>query len=331
MKTYLTVALVLALSGLVCADEIYIPDNNPASTTFNAIPFWAEWSVIQGEIRSQILFNASMLGNRQYYIHEVSFASAFTGVFSATQLQVRISHVKTSLLNATMDLNIPGPATCYDGPISYPVTSNTWCPMGLTGGFLYNGVDNLVVDVRYKGGKNTTLSPSPMTVGRFWYVANAPIPRNWAYQRYSATQQSGGSAKNGLKIRFTVDTTTIQGSGAPAPGGTVDLALLSPADPGLVYQVGTSLGTGPIPIDKRKLGLSPDSILVASVSGVLPLVFQDYAGHLDGSGKGKAKLNIPSLPVLVGTRLHSAFLTLLASAPSGVKSISNTFSFTITK
>lgn len=330
MKTYLTVALVLALSGGVWADEIYVPDNNPASTTFNAIPFWAEWSVIQGEIRSQILYNASMLGNRPYYIHEISFASAFTGTFSATQLQVRISHVKTSLLNATMDLNIPGPATCYDGPISYPVTSSTWCPMGLTGGFLYNGVDNLVVEVRYKGGKNTS-SSSPGNIGRFWYVANAPIPRNWAYQSYSATQQSGGSALNGLKIRFTVDTTTIQGSGSPAPGSTVDLALLSPSDPGLVYQVGTSLGTGPIPVDKRLLGLSPDTILVVSVSGVLPLVFDNYAGRLDASGQGKAKLNIPNLPVLVGIRLHSAFLTLLASAPSGVKSISNTFSFTITK
>ena len=146
-----------------------------------------------------------------------------------------------------------------------------------------------------------------------------------------ATQQSGGSAMNGLKIRFTVDTTTIQGSGVPAPGSTVDLALLSPSNPGLVYRVGTSLGTGPIPIDRRTLGLSPDSVLVASVSGTLPSVFQDYSGNLDASGKGKARLNIPSLPELVGVRLHSAFLALLATAPSGVKSISNTFSFTITK
>jgi len=328
MKTYLTLALILTLSGLIRADEIYVPDNNPASTTFNAIPFWAEWSVIQGEIRAQILYNASYFGNRIFRIRDIAFAAAYTGTFSATQLQVRISHVTTSLLNPTMDLNIPNPATCYDGPINYNVTTNTWSPMGLTGGFLYNGVDNLVVEVRYKGGKNTSSSPGN-TVGRFWYVANAPIHRNWAYMSYNAKQQSGGSAKNGLKIRFTVDMTTIQGSGSTAPGGTVELALLSPSDPGLAYQVGTSLGTGPIPIDSRKLGLSPDGILVASVSGALPTVFEKYVGYIESNGTGKAKLNIPQLPVLTGVRLHSAFITLLASAPSGVKSISNTFSFTI--
>ena len=45
----------------------------------------------------------------------------------------------------------------------------------------------------------------------------------------------------------------------------------------------------------------------------------------------EAAIHIPNLPALIGVRLHSAFVTLGPSAPSGIRSISNTFSFTITK
>jgi hypothetical protein len=283
-------------------------------------------------IRLQILPSASFLVSVTFRFTDVSFAAAYAGTFSATQLQVRMSHVTSTLLNPTMDVNLPNPVVCYDGPIAYPVTAQTWCPMGLTSGFFYNGADHLVVEVRYKGGKNQSSSPGG-NIGRFWYSRTPPIPipRNWAYQSYSAQQQSGGSAANGLKIRFTVDRTLIQGSGATSPGSTVVLALTAPGDPGLPYQVGTSQGTGPIPIDRRRLGLSPDALLAASVSGFLPSIFEGYVGLLDATGQGKAKLHLPNLTVLIGVRLHSAFLTLDAGAPSGVKSISNTFSFSVTK
>ena len=119
-------------------------------------------------------------------------------------------------------------------------------------------------------------------------------------------------------------------SGTTRPGGTVVLARAASEDPCLTYQVGSSLGTGPIPIDTRSLGLSPDALLVVSAVGLVPGVFAGYRGVLDSKGQAQARLNIPALSALIGLTIHTAFVTVDWQAPSAIRSISNTFSFTIT-
>lgn len=122
---------------------------------------------------------------------------------------------------------------------------------------------------------------------------------------------------------------SIVGSGSGSPGTAINFILFSPSDAGLPYQVGSSFGNGPIPIDTRKLELSGDNLLVLSTSGTLPMVFQNYAGLLDAGGNGAAVLNIPNIPQLKGLRIYTAFLTLKGSAPSGIANISASFLFTV--
>jgi len=121
----------------------------------------------------------------------------------------------------------------------------------------------------------------------------------------------------------------VLASGTGTIGTTVMLFLTSAYEPGFAYQLGSSLGTGPTPIGNRQLGLSTDDLLVVTVGGYLPTIFDQYAGTLDFSGKATAKINIPKFPVLKGIQIHSAFVTLKASAPLGVSTISSTYSFTI--
>ncbi len=132
------------------------------------------------------------------------------------------------------------------------------------------------------------------------------------------------------RVEVYVASATLTGSGSGAPGTAIDFTLSSPIDAGLPYQMGSSFGNGPIPIDTRTLGLSADGLLLLSVGGLLPSVFQNYADLLDAKGAATAKLNIPNAPVLKGLRIYTAFVTLKATAPSGISSISNTFLFTIT-
>jgi hypothetical protein len=131
------------------------------------------------------------------------------------------------------------------------------------------------------------------------------------------------------RVHVHVSSASLVGSGTGTPGTAIAFTLKSVADAGLPYQLGSALGNGPIPIDTRTLGLSPDALLVLSVGGLLPATFQGYTGLLDQNGEGKAQLNIPNFPVLKGVRIYTAFVTLLATAPSGVSSISNSFLFTI--
>ena len=123
----------------------------------------------------------------------------------------------------------------------------------------------------------------------------------------------------------------LTGSGSTRRGGTVALLLEAPTDASLSFQLGSSYGTGPLWLGTRWVFLSPDSLLAVSVNGLWPSVFQGYRGVLDIRGQATAQINIPRLQALIGTRIHTAFITLDPAAPSGIRSISNTFSFSITK
>jgi hypothetical protein len=139
---------------------------------------------------------------------------------------------------------------------------------------------------------------------------------------------------NGVRDAFVAKVALLDdltASGLPRPGSTITLNLRANEVRGSPYQLGTSLGTGPIPIDTRRLDLSPDSLLLVAVNDYWPTVFSGYRGVLDGQGQAKAAVNIPNIPALIGIRLHTAFVTVDPKAPSGIKSISNTFSFVIAK
>jgi hypothetical protein len=74
-----------------------------------------------------------------------------------------------------------------------------------------------------------------------------------------------------------------------------------------------------------------DGLLGLSVGGVLPQVFVGYRGSLDSQGRATASLQLPPWPVLVGLRIHTAFVTFSPTAPLGISSISNAVSFSIVK
>ena len=120
-------------------------------------------------------------------------------------------------------------------------------------------------------------------------------------------------------------------AGVPWGGQVITLSILASDDAGLSYQVATSAGSGPIMIGSRRLDLSLDSLLVISVSDFWPSIFSGYRGVIDSKGQARVAIHIPNTPILIGVRLHSAFVTLSPAAPSGVCSISNTFMFSITK
>jgi len=334
MKILLVLFVALAFCSVAVADEIYVPDNNKTTGSVNVIPFSGPWpgsSNPNGEWRYQWWIPAVAMGGKSGLIKEVSVVSNYTGVLTAATCEYSMGHNTAAAASTTFATNLPTPTVCYPaGPYTWSATKGNWAPVGLKSGFVYNGTDNLVIEVRFKGSAITGAT----YLGCF-YDNKQPNNGQRLYKygpgAYTAATGSGvGTSPNGLRVRLTIDTITITASGKPVPGGTVTLDLSAPADGGLAYQIGSSLGTGPIPIDSRQLGLSPDAILMASVNGWMPTVFKDYTGYLDAAGKGKGTLNIPNIPILVGIKVHSAFVTLDSTAPSGVKSISPTETISIT-
>jgi hypothetical protein len=116
---------------------------------------------------------------------------------------------------------------------------------------------------------------------------------------------------------------------SPRPGSDVDVVLTTEGDGSIPYQMASSFGTGPLVIDTRRLGLSPDGLFAISLGGLQPTLFEDFAGTMSAFGRATATIHLPNLPVLAGLTIHSAFVTLDARSPSGIRSISNTASFRI--
>jgi hypothetical protein len=325
--TIVLVSAMLTVLGVPAgADEIYIPDNKPnTGSTRDPFPFdaTAAW-------RYHLLIPARMLGDAPVRIMEVSVAfSESTIAWFAPQFQLRMAHTQRNSLSSIFRDNIgPSPVVLVDGPHSFKAVMDTWSPLGIRNGFNYDGRSNLVLEFRYKNRPETGIRAwtSSQLERCYLHAGHTTDPYNGIACGSQAHQRWGG-----LKVRLTVLDSEISGVGIPRPGGTMNLRLIAPSDGGLRYRVGTSLGTGPIPIGNRTIGLGFDAILGASLLGLLPTLFVDYSGTLDAQGEGIAKINILKDPLLIGVRLHSAFVTLNPSAPSGVQSISNTFSFTITK
>ncbi len=172
------------------------------------------------------------------------------------------------------------------------------------------------------GPFQTTVLGQPTTLFRLNSQTNIVSTQgNSTYSEYDIGEMG--------RVEIYVSGTLLQGSGPGTIGSTMSLGLSAPNDIGLPYVMASSLGTGPTPIDTRALNLTLDSLFAASVGGSLPTVFVNYAGTIGASGGASGALVIPAIPVLKGVIIHSAFVTFQGSAPSGVQSISNTFSFTI--
>jgi hypothetical protein len=102
----------------------------------------------------------------------------------------------------------------------------------------------------------------------------------------------------------------IMASGAPNPGETIRFDLYAPEGRGRRYQLATSFGPGPTWWGAHRIPLTVDPLLVLSLGGRAPRIFEGYAGTFDAYGRAVAKLHIPRGRAMVGLRLYTAFVTL---------------------
>lgn len=133
------------------------------------------------------------------------------------------------------------------------------------------------------------------------------------------TSNRGGGASDIYRARFT----GLLSDGVASIATAQDLRFSDPGSPGLPYIAASSLGSSPgIPIDTRVLPLNLDGILHLTVGG-LPPILSGYAGTLDADGIAAGRIVFAGFPRLVGLRFFTAFIVLDATAPSGIKTISN--------
>ena len=121
----------------------------------------------------------------------------------------------------------------------------------------------------------------------------------------------------------------VNGGGRCRTGGAVDLILTAPGSRDMVYQIGSSFGTGPIPVGRRRIPLDNDDLLKISITGCCPGIFLGYHGVIDSRGRAEARIKIPGFSALTGSRIHTAFVILDPDAPFRICAISDVLSLMV--
>lgn len=131
--------------------------------------------------------------------------------------------------------------------------------------------------------------------GDIFFTVQQATP-NWPVGVYRVASASGISVK-------------LQGT--PEAGQQLAAVVRSPSRPGHVYQLGASLGTGPIPTTAGNLGLSPDTLLFYSLMPNPYFVFTPL-GILGptGTSNGADVINLPAIGGLSGFTFYVAAITL---------------------
>jgi len=124
---------------------------------------------------------------------------------------------------------------------------------------------------------------------------------------------------------------TLSASGSTSPGKRIDLTLDTGYPAAMSYQFGTSLGSGPLWIDTRRVAISNDDLLRISIAGFWPDTFAGYSGVTDAHGRATTSIHVPKAVLLIGTRFYTAGFVLDPTSVSGIRSVSNVLTLTIAR
>lgn len=140
----------------VSAQFWYVPNNAANVGTCNVIPFGSTTLGSFGTAKYQTIVSAADLGNLPGVITGLGFAvCAPTGNAHYSSLEIVMDHIApNSVLNTTFASNLTPNAVTVLLATDYTwhVQADTWIEIGLQNFFVYDGVDDLVVQVTSVNG-----------------------------------------------------------------------------------------------------------------------------------------------------------------------------------
>jgi hypothetical protein len=320
MKRSLVLLSLVLLIGVTIGAQgyVYNPSNTPTTGGGNAWPFSSSYSAW----RFSFIVDASVLPNAAIKINDLALAFSGSVTKTATQLQVRMGHTTHKNYSGSGttkfdDLLGPCPTIVYDGPLNWPITGAQWQDMHLTRTFGYDGVRNIVIEIRYKGGANSATVRTDSSIARAYthtrYSADPYNEVNW----YTPIPGEMMGPKHRLtyvkdNILIAPDTLQIGTSGAIAYG-------FGPA--GDFYQIAASLGQSvQWNFGNCSVFLDPDGVFLYSVLSGAP-IFNGYSGILSAAGRATGKFAVPAMKQLVGVCVYHA---AVAFNKGGVTGCTNT-------
>jgi len=300
-------ALGLALSPALVAQTnyYYVPSNTPTSGTANVIPFGSGTSSSWSKQRCQFLAKASFLSGRPGLFRSVAFAPSGSGTITFKAFIITVGHNTSGSLGPTFAASFSGPrgTVINRANFSWVVTGNTWnrIPMGPKP-FLYNGKDNLVIDIMALGSNNPSAGGFHRETEPRYYTTGSSTTYSGAMTTYG----KGCPGSNKTTPTFAHYSFPMLGVGDFQLGLTGGLAN---APAGLTLGSSrTRFGPLPLPLDLGFLGATNCDLNACLTFMVMT--------SLDANGEGSALFPFPNDQSLLGLDFFSQWLLLDPKANS---------------
>jgi hypothetical protein len=303
-----TLLLSFALAGSALAQNYHIPDNNAAVGTSNVIPFGSTTSTSSFyNCRMQVRATAAELGAIPNLVTGLAFACSGTGAAHYGALEIVMDHIPSGQpLSTTFASNLTANAVTVLSATDYTwnVTANTWNEVGLQTYFVFNGVDDVIIDITSTQGT----APAGMRRGtnqRIYVTSQTgPLPAvgisSATATKFEVSMLMARASSYGVGCAGSNGTPRLGFSGSAQAGNTLSVDLQNGVPSGLAVLIASTTNAAPFPLDLGFLGM-PGCRLYTD------LTFLDVV-LLDGAGAGSFPFPVP--PGVFGFLFYTQFACL---------------------
>jgi hypothetical protein len=305
------------MAALLCvapalAQDYFIPINDPTTGACNVIPFGdgsatSTWSNQKYQTRC----TAADLGGVANVLTGLGFAPCGNGPAHYATLEVVIDHIPAAQpFVTTFASNLTPNAVTVLSASNYTwnVTANAWNEIGLQTFFVYNGVDDIVVQITTSGASSPTLPGAGFhrdVRQRLYWVGTSgpPSPTGTlgnAAGKIEVSMLTGKLSSHGVGCLGTNGTPALSLSGSAVIGNTMSFNLANGLPSGIALFIAGFTNATPFPLELSFLG-APNCYLFTDLS-ITSAMF------LDPVGGGSVAVPIP--PTLIGFLFYGQFAVL---------------------
>ena len=304
--TRLFAALLCAAAAL--AQNHYVPFSAANIGPCNVVPFgYTSLTTPWSNQRYQTRCTVADLGGAPNLVTGLGFAPCTSGPAHYATIEVVLDHIPPGQPFATTfasNLTANAVTVLKASNYTWHVTADAWNELGLQTSFLYNGVDDVVVQITTSGAVAPAGFHRDVRERVYWVgTSGPPAATGWldnAAGTIEVSMLTGKTSSHGGGCPGSNGTPTLGCSGSAVAGNTLSFDLTNGVPSGAAVFFAGFTNARPFPLELSSVG-APGCWMFTDATVPAPL-------SLDALGSGSFALAIP--PGVVGFLFYGQFAVL---------------------
>ena len=254
-----TLLALFAIATPALAQNYYVPDNDATMGTANVIPFGSAGPGSFSNCHMQVRATAAELGGVANLITGLGFACSSTGSAHYDTIEIVMDQIPaTQALSTTFASNLTPNAVTVLSATDYTwnISMNTWTEVGLQTYFVFNGIDDVVIDITTTGAT----APGGMRRGTNQRIFSTTLGALSGSSSNSATKfevsmLTGRTSTYGVGCAGSNGTPQHRIVGTGQTSTTVSLDLTNGVPSGLALLIAGTTSTAPYPLELSMLNM----------------------------------------------------------------------------